>query len=349
MMLQQDGTPVGEVSATKLKRLRSKRNRSKSRPVHISNPWALGTHIETALTSVGITSERVSRWLGKPCGCKERKDKLNQLGAWAHRVITGKEDDHKQRLETIVGISLESVNQVVADQPMKIMTWAYAIITTPSRFGELLPRTITSLAIAGFDDPWLFIDGCKEADIPDRYSNFSCVCRSPCIRTAGHWTLTLWELYLRNPNADRYAIFQDDLVTYPNLREYLEKSEYPEKGYCNLYTFPHNQKLAPENVPAWYISNQRGLGAVATVFSNEAAMTLLRADHMTNRVKCPKKGHRAIDGGIVDSMKKAGWKEYVHNPSLVQHTGHISSMDNGKHPQAISFRGENFDALELLK
>lgn len=45
----------------------------------------LGDLIERALAKVGVTTERVERWLGRPCGCKERRDKLNQLTAWAAR------------------------------------------------------------------------------------------------------------------------------------------------------------------------------------------------------------------------------------------------------------------------
>lgn len=49
----------------------------------------LGDLVERALTSIGVTSERVERWLGRPCNCKERQQKLNQLGHWAARVSKG--------------------------------------------------------------------------------------------------------------------------------------------------------------------------------------------------------------------------------------------------------------------
>jgi len=51
----------------------------------------------------------------------------------------------------------------------------------------------------------------------------------------------------------------------------------------------------------------------------------------------------------VTALKKVGWKEYVHNPSLIQHTGKISIIGNGNHPLAPSFKGEEFDALDLLE
>ena len=138
-------------------------------------------------------------------------------------------------------------------------------------------------------------------------------------------------------------------MTYKNLKEYLEKIDLPETGYFNLYTFPENQRLCPKGDPiGWFLSNQRGRGAVALVFHHDAMIKMLISAHMVDRPHSPKRGWRAVDGGIVDSMKKAGIKEYVHNPSLVQHTGLISSMKNKKHSLAVSFKGEEFDALDLL-
>jgi hypothetical protein len=51
---------------------------------------ALGSLVEEALASVGLTSTRVSKWLGRPCACKERRLKLDMLGAWAKRTLLGK-------------------------------------------------------------------------------------------------------------------------------------------------------------------------------------------------------------------------------------------------------------------
>lgn len=227
------------------------------------------------------------------------------------------------------------------------LTWAYGVTTVESRRGDLLPRTLASLAAAGFDKPHLFVDGGLDSASWQAEFKLDVTCRYPNVRTAGHWHLSAMELYLRNPNADRYALFQDDMVTYRNLRQYLEASSYPERGYCNLYTFPSNQKLA-NGRQGWYKSNQFGRGAVALVFDNTAVQTLLVHNHMVKRAKDANRGYKAIDGGIVTALAHAGYSEYVHNPSLVQHTGEKSSMGNLPHQLAESFRGETFDAMELL-
>ena len=63
----------------------------------------LGDRLESALTTVGITSERVERWLRKPCYCEERKQRLNQLGAWANRVLSGNLHKAVVYLEEFIG------------------------------------------------------------------------------------------------------------------------------------------------------------------------------------------------------------------------------------------------------
>ena len=163
------------------------------------------------------------------------------------------------------------------------------------------------------------------------------------------------ELLIRFPTADRFAMFQDDIVTVKNLKAYLDASQYPTNGYWNLFTMPRNQTLA-EKVGqtgrfknGFYLSNQKGLGALGLVFDRETLIELLHHQHTLRRFLDVEKGWQSIDGGIVTALRKAGWKEWVHTPSLVQHKGTVSSMKPGsKHPDAETFPGEDFDALSLL-
>ncbi len=239
------------------------------------------------------------------------------------------------------------------------MVWAYGVTTVPSRMEGLFPRTLTSLARAGFDRPRLFVDDCphrKALEYEDKFT-LEVTCRSTQLRAYGNWILALGELYIRNPAADRYAIFQDDFVTGMNLRKYLEKTtDNAAKRYWNLYTFRSNQSICPPGHEGWYESNQYGRGAVGLVFNSEGVTTLLKHQHMVDRVRDVGQGNggwlrswKSIDGAVVDSFRKVGWKEMVHNPSLVQHTGDISTVRNSQHAQAESFRGEGFDFLSLLE
>lgn len=239
------------------------------------------------------------------------------------------------------------------------MRWAYGVTTVKERADTLLPRTLKSLEAAGFPEPRLFVDNGPVQTTSSDLVTY----RTPRIRTFGNWALGLLELLIRYPEADRYAMFQDDFVTYKNLRQYLDQIPYPERGYCNLYTFPSNQEIAPDRV-GWYEARsmeegcgnvfhgkrqQLGRGAVALIFSKEAVIALLSEPHFVTKPLDSHNPWKKVDGCIVTAMNKAGWREYVHNPSLVQHTGKNSTMDNAPHKLATSFRGEDFDALELLK
>lgn len=242
----------------------------------------------------------------------------------------------------------------------------YGVTSCLSRLDTLLPRTLASLTTAGFDRPHLFLDGVGPDDASGFVRNGHPVTlRWPAVRTAGNWVLSLYELYYRDPTADLYAVFQDDLVCVGGLRAYLETAALPDRGYLNLYTVPRNHPDAlrergypcdvPETHTGFYPSNQRGRGAVALVFPRAGVQTLLSQPHLVTRPE-RRSGerpdewwpHRTIDGGVIEAMTQAGWREYVHLPSLVQHTGRGSSMGNVPQPDAPSFPGEGFDARALL-
>lgn len=237
---------------------------------------------------------------------------------------------------------------------MKPITWAYAVTTTPKRRNDLLPRTLTSLTQAGFPKPWLFVDGDDDPKPWRKQFGLEVITRNPNIRTYGNFILALVEMWIRFPDSDYFAMFQDDFIVVKNLREYLEKVTTPKLSYRNLYTFPSNQLLCPKDekkkyINGWYPSNQHGKGAVGLIFDNDAVAMLLCNSHTVLRVKDKTRGWRAIDGGIVTALRKMGYTEYVHSPSLIQHTGKVSSMGNKPQKLAITFPGEDFNALSLIK
>jgi hypothetical protein len=223
--------------------------------------------------------------------------------------------------------------------------WAAGVTTVPQRRDDLLPRTLASLKIAGFDSPHLFVDGTRDAE-SYRPLGLEFSLRYPTIKTMGNWLLGLQELFIRHPFCGRYLMCQDDLVASRNLKSYLDQCEYPPKGYLSLFTMPDNQQLCPPGHVGWYPSNQAGKGAVALAFSHEAVVALLTSGYVLEKLQSVQ-GHRLIDGTIADTMQRAGFQEYVHNPSLVQHTGTNSSMGSQPQPLADSFPGEDFDALTL--
>lgn len=234
-------------------------------------------------------------------------------------------------------------------KPRHGIEWAYGVITVPERL-ELFDRTMLSLADAGFDDPLVFVDG------PTRSGNYDTLNRLTVFRTGrlrayANWVLALAELYLRCPLAKRFAVFQDDVLFCRNIRQYIEKCNFPTRGYLNLFTFDHNLLLPRQRQWGWFPSDQYGKGALALVFSREGVIKLLTQPMIWERVRNAHNKAIGIDGGIINAYKEIGWTEYVHNPSLCWHTGEKSLACNRTWPDnlnASSFPGQQFDAMSLL-
>lgn len=244
------------------------------------------------------------------------------------------------------------------------MKWQYGITTVPERRRTTLPTTLRSLEKAGFTQPRLFMDGYQTSTLYQELSLPYSI-RDPILRPMGNWWLALWELYIREPEADRYVIFQDDLLACTNLRQYLEKATYPERGYLNLYTAPSNESMIEfgkqgfgwvrartlTSGPSEPVPYQTGRGALGLVFDKVAARTLLCSPHFVQKFTDPHRGWRSIDGAVVTAMNQAGFSEYVHCPSLLQHIGDKSTIGNlplADRHQSQTFPGDDFDALTLL-
>ncbi len=237
--------------------------------------------------------------------------------------------------------------------------WVCGVTTVPERRTDLLPRTLLSLKSGGFDAPRLFVDGVTSAEAVDweRELGLSVTARWPRIRTFGNWILGLAELYVREPQATRFAMFQDDLVCLRNLRQYLDRVTFVGGTYWNLYTWPRNaadaRSKGGDERPGFYPAAERGKGALALVFTRDGVRTLLTQQHTVDRPMDPVRGHRQIDGGIWNAMHKAGFREVIHSPSLTQHLGLKSTMsspgdNHDNQALAPDFRGEDYDALQML-
>lgn len=238
------------------------------------------------------------------------------------------------------------------------MKWSYGLITTSSR--DII-KPVEQLRKAGFDKPHLFVDSVVAH--PNRYFHLGLevTIRYPPVRVTGNTICALNELFYRDPYCDRYALFQDDILCTCNMREYLESLMWPEnQAYLNLYTFPCNYELKPEWLKqGFYRSDQMGRGALGLVFDRKSICSLLSSDELLYHrafrgAKNPSSGvrrigYKCVDGAIVGAMKKRGFTEYVHSPSLLQHTGKISSSENHPQPNAPDFPGEDFDCRTLLK
>jgi hypothetical protein len=196
-------------------------------------------------------------------------------------------------------------------------TFQYGITTTLARLDDLLPQTVASLAAAGFDEPRLFVDGCDRPAVYDHFG-LKTHCRPVSIGNFGNWRIAMSELFHANPDADFYAIFEDDILACPDLRKILE-SPLPEKGYFNLFLWESNERLS-HGRSGWFESHQTGMGAVGLVFRRSEVVNLLSSPTMS-RHPLRDDGRYRVDGVIRDSLAIFGVKEHCHFPSLLQHCG----------------------------
>lgn len=228
------------------------------------------------------------------------------------------------------------------------MRWAYGITTVPMRLDNTFRRAVSSLAKAGFHEPHIFIDGYSPEALKVT-SDGGVTIRNPPARVFGNWYLTAVELWVKNPEADFYAIFQDDIVCCKDLRMYLDASlKTTGDRYYNLYAAPDNEKHLSQSLNGWHWSNQWGRGALGLVFCREVLLTLLSHKEIVSRPANPQRGWRNVDGAIVTTLAKVNIKEMVHKPSLLQHTGQISAMGNKHHKPSEGFPGENISAMQFL-
>lgn len=195
-----------------------------------------------------------------------------------------------------------------------MLNWSYAVTSVDTRDFRVLKATLDSLTSAGFPSPVLFMDGIDD----------SCT-----LGAFGNWIRAAWGLYLRDPNADRYCIFQDDLEAVSNLRLILDASPIEDKQYLNLYSVDANSR---DDV-GWHPVKSKGQGALGLVFTNQGLRDVLTSDVVVNHPKDPKIGKVDIDGTIAYALMQKDYVELSHSPSLLKHTGDVSTIGNAMHPK----------------
>ena len=246
--------------------------------------------------------------------------------------------------------------------------WTAGITTVPQRRESLLPKTISSLKAAGFHELRLFVDGCRDTGDWEDEFQLPVTARTTPVRAFGNWILALAELLIRSPDCQRYALFQDDLVTSRNLKHYIDScfrgDTFPQRQYLNLLTWPANQKHATPDprrqrsqATGWFKAVHHGYGAVGLVFDRLGVFSLL-ANPTTARKPAglPPRSWANIDGAVWQSLVGSApdcerYVELVHSPSLVDHIGRDSTLVKWQRnmwlDKVVGFRGETFDAMNF--
>lgn len=222
--------------------------------------------------------------------------------------------------------------------------WSYGITTHHSRHSTLFKQTIESLSRAGFPNPQIFLDGMQEGWTAPSDQLDGVTIRQPATGQYANWLLGLIQLFYAQPRAHYYAMFEDDLLACSNLREYIERT-YPTDAnrYLNLITHDQNLVLTG-GVDGWHASNQLGKGGVGLVFNRKVFRELMSSDLILRGVR----GIACGDGMTIQTLKPKGIIEYIHHPTLLQHTGEVSVLGH-KYGKMKGWRGEDYDPLTLTE
>lgn len=203
----------------------------------------------------------------------------------------------------------------------EIKKWAVGIITAP-RVEHTLYRTVQSLKAAGWDKGHVFSE-------PNNYlttiPEYHIVQRVSKLGIFGNWMLGLYELFIRNIDADAYLMIQDDIIVSPGTKKYLEESLWFNEDPHITCLFCPNAIDNDENF-GWRTSNSFSGGPTAIVMSHETVQTII-TDILPLRFYAIQKSKKSSfdDLGIFHLMSRKGYKVYYPKPSLCDHIGHIST------------------------
>lgn len=223
------------------------------------------------------------------------------------------------------------------------MNWAIGIQTCPRPEDVYIDHTIESVKRAGWDDITIFAEpdspvpqGYPVTYRPFRYGDWT------------NWVCAYFELFMANPEANAFVLFEDDVTSSRNIRSYLEWAipKLGRFGCLSLYTPPKHhsdfQGWHDEADTGWALS-----GAQAMVFTRGSLQRFLSDPKVVN--------YRFDEIGKKNAHKDCAigkWackKERVlyHNPSLIDHRG-VESLIGTKNHRARDYVGDEFDCVELI-
>jgi len=206
----------------------------------------------------------------------------------------------------------------------RIATWAVGVTTAP-RQEPTIDICLDSLARAGWERPWLFVD--EGTHLADHQLCLPVTYRQDKVGAWPNFYLALQELLMRQPDADAYLLVQDDAVFYDreNLREYLESCLWPAEDVAAVSLYcpqPYTRRVS-----GWYrIGGKWIWGALAFAFPNAAARQFVVDHDVFDHRWSGRRKHAQIDAVVGDWALREGTGVYYPVPSLVQHVGQTSTI-----------------------
>jgi hypothetical protein len=225
-------------------------------------------------------------------------------------------------------VPVPPLSEIIPGRPGRcgpaVKTWAVGVTTSP-RKKPTLEFCVESLIRAGWERPWLFIDG--GTDLADSQAQLPVTYREEKVGAWSNFYLAVLELLMRQPDADAYLLVQDDALFYDrqNVREYLESCLWPDGDAAAVSLYcpqPYTRRQ-----PGWYALDGRWVwGAQAFVFSNSAARHLATDRQVFEHRWSGGRADTHVDVEIGNWARRQDKSVYYPVPSLVQHIGQTSTL-----------------------
>lgn len=203
----------------------------------------------------------------------------------------------------------------------QIAKWAVGVITAPRKH-QTLVKTIKAIERAGWDNGVIFAEPGSCNDVK---GNWAYVNRYKKTGIFGNWMLGLYELFIRNIDADAFLMIQDDIVIAPDTRNYLDNALWFTESphLVSLFTL----KAIDDNPECgWRSTTIYHGGPTAIVMSHETVQEIISSLIPLRYYGIQKqKGTSFDDLGIFALMAHKQWPVFYPKPSIGDHIGHQST------------------------
>jgi hypothetical protein len=220
------------------------------------------------------------------------------------------------------------------------LQWTVGLLTAPRSVPTIL-STLQSLQVAGFSPVHIFAE--PGSWIPDKFRDYPRTVHSQRRGNFANFYSSLVALYQNRPDAQSYAIFQDDVRPAGGLKAWCDDQFWPLKaGLVSLFT-PRVHAGAELGwrllSPGFY----RVFGGQALVFRRDVLQQFLADPQIIREFQHGKNNDDAV---VSAWATRQGVRIAYHTPSLIQHVGIVSSIyENGPDPRVFA---DAVDSVEQI-
>jgi glycosyltransferase involved in cell wall biosynthesis len=205
------------------------------------------------------------------------------------------------------------------------LAWAVGLLTAP-RPESTVHRALRSLKAAGFERVHVFAE--PGSWIPEQFRDLPVTMHGETLGNLGNFYACIVGLYMTQPLADCYAVFQDDVEVARGLRPWCDRQFWPlDAGLVSLFT----SRLHGARTVGWRVlklGRYRTFGAQAFVFRRDVLEQFLTDRRALGFRARRRHGSDAVVG---EWAARHGVGIAYHTPSLVQHVGTAAAIAGPGH------------------